>query len=75
MKQMEKTLAGERIKTKTTVRKSVYLDTSKKFTKFGKTYRHHRWRADVRTLGPDGPGRIRARFATKAAALRWLGNY
>lgn len=68
-------LTSERITTRTTVRKSVYMDTSKKYTANGKLYRHKRWRADVRTLGPDGPGRIRARFSTREAAVRWLQGF
>lgn len=72
---METTLAGEHIATKTVVRKSVYMDRSKKYTRNGKTYVHNRWRADVRTLGPDGGGRIRARFSDYNQALRWLEGY
>lgn len=69
---MEQYLAGEHIATKTVVRKSVYMDTSKKYIKNGKLYRHKRWRADVRVLGPDGGGRIRARFSSREEALRRL---
>lgn len=72
---METTLAGEHIATKTVVRKSVYMDRSKKYIKNGKTYKHNRWRADVRLLGPDGGGRIRARFSNKEDAIRWLQGY
>lgn len=71
---MEQYLAGEHIATKTVVRKSVYMDTSKKYTVNGKVYRHKRWRADVRVLGPDGGGRIRARFSSREDAVRWLNG-
>ena len=68
-------LAGEHIATRTVVRKSVYMDRSLKYTKNGKRYRHNVWRADVRLLGPDGGGRIRARFSDLNKALRWLEGY
>ena len=71
----EQNLTSERISTKTVVRKSIYRDRSKKYDHNGKRYVHNRWRADVRILGPDGAGRIRARFTNYDDALRWLNGY
>ena len=68
----EQNLTCEHITTKTVVRKSVYMDRSNKYDRNGKRYIHNRWRADVRLLGPDGAGRIRARFSDYNQALRWL---
>ena len=75
MQPEEQSLAGEHIATKTVVRKSVYMDKSKKYDRNGKRYVHNRWRAEVRILGPDGAGRIRARFSDYNQALRWLEGY
>lgn len=72
---MEHNLAGEHIATKTVVRKSIYMDRSKKYDRNGKRYVHNRYRADVRILGPDGDGRIRARFSDYNQALKWLEGY
>lgn len=72
---MEHNLAGEHIVTKTVVRKSIYMDRSKKYDCNGKRYVHNRYRADVRILGPDGGGRIRARFSDYNQALKWLEGY
>lgn len=71
----EQNLTSEHISTKTVVRKSIYMDRSKKYDRNGKRYVHNRWRADVRLLGPDGGGRIRARFSDYNQALRWLEGY
>ena len=72
---MEHNLAGEHIATKTVVRKSIYMDRSKKYDRNGKRYVHNRYRADVRILGPDGGGRIRARFSDYNQALKRLEGY
>jgi len=72
---MEENLSGEHIVTKAMVRKSIYMDTSKKYKRNGKIYRHNCYRADVRISSPDGGSRIRARFKDYNSANRWLEGH